>query len=203
MDVMKSFEAIILNLKSRTALLAAVLFVGLLVSSGQPAYAQAGNREFVKGEIIVELKPGASIDALNARFGTQTLRRMYGTNFYRLGTPKGKKENKWRKRVAKDADVLSVSLNPVVLNPINVFARSTQNFPDGFAAPGKSEAEYLAQHFELSLSDVRRRSTGAGVVVAVIDTGVDISHSAIAPHLWSDNADLADGVDNDWDGLIR
>lgn len=202
MDVMKRLEAIILNSKSSTALLAAVLFVGLLVPQSRPAYAQAGNQEFVKGEIIVELKPGASIDALNARFGTRTLQRMYGTNFYRLGTPNRKKENKWRKRVSKDADVLSASLNPVVLNPINAFARATQNFPDGFASPGKSEAEYLSQHFELNLSDVRRRSTGAGVLVAVIDTGVDISHNEIAPRLWSDNADLADGVDNDSDGLI-
>ena len=202
MDVMKSFNAIIMNWKSRTALLAAVLFIGLLVASGQQAYAQTGSREFVKGEIIVELKPGASIDALNARFGTRTLQRMYGTNFYKLGTPKSKKENKWRKKVAKDADVLSASLNPVVLNPINVFGRATQNFPDGFATTGKSQAEYLAQHFELNLSDVRRRSSGAGVVVAVIDTGVDISHTDIAPHLWSDNAaDPADGVDNDEDGL--
>ena len=199
---MKRFTAIIVNLKSRTALLAAVLFVGLLVPSSQPAYAQTGDREFVKGEIIVELKPGASIDALNARFGTRTLQRMYGTNFYKLGTPKSKKENKWRKRVSNDADVLSASLNPIVLNPINVFGRATQNFPDGFATPGKSQAEYLAQHFELNLSDIRRRSSGAGVTVAVIDTGVDISHAEIAPHLWSDNADPVDGVDNDADGLI-
>jgi hypothetical protein len=205
MDVMKRFKAIIRNSKGRrnffaAACLTAILLAGLLGSSD--AYAQAGNGEFVKGEIIVELKPGASIDALNARFGTQTLLRMYGTNFYKLGTPKKKKESKWRKRVSKDSDVLSASLNPVVLNPINVFARATQNFPDGFATPGRSQAEYLAQHFELNISDVRRRSTGAGVLVAVIDTGVDISHRDIAPRLWTDNADSADGVDNDADGLI-
>ena len=205
MDVMKRFKAIIRNLKGRrdffaAACLAAVLLAGLLGSSD--AYAQTGNGEFVKGEIIVELKPGASINALNARFGTRTLLRMYGTNFYKLGTPKQKKESKWRKRVSKDADVLSASLNPVVLNPINVFARATQNFPDGFATPGRSQAEYLAQHFDLNISDVRRRSTGAGVLVAVIDTGVDISHNDIAPRLWTDNADSADGVDNDADGLI-
>jgi thermitase len=196
---MKSYEAILQILKRRTALIAAVLCVISLASA--TADAQTGNQEFVKGQIIVELKTGASIDGLNARYGTQTLQRMYGTNFYRLGTPKGKKESKWRKRVSKDADVVSASLNPVVVNPINVFARATQNFPDGFATPGRSQAEYKAQHFELNLSDVHRRSSGAGVIVAVIDTGVDIAHNDLASHLWTDNADLENGVDDDADGL--
>ena len=178
---------------------AAVLcLIPLILSS---ADAQTGNQEFVKGEIVVELKPGASIDNLNARFGTRTLQRMYGTNFYRLGTPKNKKEKKWQKKVAKDANVLSASLNPVVVNPINVFARATQNFPDGFANPGRSQAEYKAQNLELNLSDVHRRSGGAGVTVAVIDTGVDIAHNDLATHLWTDNADPENGVDDDADGL--
>jgi subtilisin family serine protease len=180
-------------------LFAAVLCLIQFVSS--TGGAQTGNQEFVKGEIIVELKPGASIDGLNARFGTRTLQRMYGTNFYRLGTPKSKKESKWRKKVAKDPDVLSASLNPVVVNPINAFARATQNFPDGFATPGRSQVEYKEQHFELSLSDVHRRSSGAGVVVAVIDTGVDISHNDLASRLWTDSDDPENGVDDDSDGL--
>ena len=199
MDVMKRQEAIIHILKRRVVLFAAVLCLIPFVSS--TGGAQTGNQEFVKGEIIVELKPGASIDGLNARFGTRTLQRMYGTNFYRLGTPKSKKESKWRKKVAKDADVLSASLNPVVVNPINVFARATQNFPDGFATPGRSQAEYKEQHFELSLSDVHRRSSGAGVVVAVIDTGVDLSHGDLASRLWTDSDDPENGVDDDSDGL--
>ncbi len=200
MDFMNRYEAIIEILKRRMALFAAVLCFASLISS--TAGAQPGGQEFVKGEIIVELKPGASIENLNARYGTRTLQRMYGTNFYRLGTPKNKKENKWRKKVAKDADVLSASLNPVVVNPINVFARATQNFPDGFATPGRSQAEYKEQNFELSLSDVHRRSNGAGVLVAVIDTGVDLAHNDLAPRLWTDNADLVNGVDDDADGLI-
>jgi subtilisin family serine protease len=196
---MKRFEAIIKSLKLGAAFLTALILAGLAASTD--AYAQTGKQEFVKGQIIVELKPGASIDALNARFGTRTLQQMYGTNFYKLGTPKNKKEKKWQKRVSKDADVLSASLNPVVANPINVFARATQNFPDGFAMPGHSQAEYAAQHFELNINDIRLRSTGAGVLVAVIDTGVDISHDELAPRLWVDNADPDDGVDNDADGL--
>src|SRR5687768_17063313 len=91
-----------------------------------PAAAQSGapEPEFRKGELIVELTSGVSIETLNARWLTTTIRRIYGTNLYRLRTPNGKKEVKWRKRLSKDPDVLSVALNPVVLNPITSFARS-------------------------------------------------------------------------------
>jgi hypothetical protein len=48
--------------------------------------------EVRKGEVVVELKPDASIEAVNARFNTSTIQRIYGTNFYRLRTPQGRKE---------------------------------------------------------------------------------------------------------------
>src|ERR1043165_4312547 len=73
----------------------------------RPVHAQIGADEFRRGEVLVEIKPGASIDEVNARFGTTTLQRIYGTNFYRLRTPNGKKENKFRKRLSGDVDVLS------------------------------------------------------------------------------------------------
>src|SRR6266513_1335512 len=59
--------------------------------------AQSGIDDFRPGEVLVEIKPGASIDAINERQGTSTLQRIYGTNFYRLVTPKRKKEAKFRK----------------------------------------------------------------------------------------------------------
>jgi len=75
-----------------------VLFLSL-IAVATPVSAQ----EVRRGEVIVEIKAGASIDAVNDRIGTTTLRRIYGTNFYRLRTPKGKKENKFRKRLARKA----------------------------------------------------------------------------------------------------
>src|SRR5918912_1875212 len=80
-------------------------------------------QEFRKGEVIVEIKPGASIEAINARYGTTVIKRLFGTNFYLLATNKGKKENKWRKKLAKDASVLSASLNPLVTSPLSLFGR--------------------------------------------------------------------------------
>ncbi len=60
------------------------------VSLDSNAAAPPDRQEFRKGEIIVEIKPGATIDAVNARNRTTTSQWLFGTNFYRLSIPKGK-----------------------------------------------------------------------------------------------------------------
>ncbi len=159
--------------------------------------------EFIKGEVVVEIAGGASIDNINDRNKTTTIKRIYGTNFYRLKIPDGRSEKKWRKRLAKDPEVVSASLNV-----FTSFGRSTQSFPNNHAETGRSQTEYLSQNFTslIKLDQVFARSRGRNVVVAVIDTGVDRTHPAVASHLWRDerpNRDIGgDGIDNDNDGLI-
>ena len=171
-------------------------------SEAQSLPVSAGD-EIRKGEVVVEVRPGASIDAINARQGTATIERIYGTNFYRLATPKGKKEKKYRKRLAKDADVLSASLNPVITTPVNVFGRSVIGFPGDRPTRGQGQALYLAQQIVGDLNALHSRSRGEGIIVAVIDTGVDRFHPDIAGHLWVDAREIADDrIDNDGDGLV-
>src|SRR5262249_4975187 len=105
-------------------------------------------------------------------------------------------------------DVLSAELNPVISNP-TVFARSIVSFPDAFASPGKTFLDFQSQQqlFNLiRLNEAQLRSKGKGVIVAVIDTGVDWTHPLLSQNVWTDdrtNADLADGIDNDEDGLLN
>jgi hypothetical protein len=187
-----------------------ILSLALCAAASFPARAQTTEaaREFRRGEVVVEIKPDASIEAVNARIGTSVRQRLYGTNFYLLSTPRNKKEAKYRKRLERDQDVLSASLNPVVTNP-TLFGRSTFSFPDGYATPGKTQADFDNQSALLGflqLVQAHDRSRGKGAVVAIIDTGVDLSHQQIQPFIWNDsraNADIAgDGIDNDRDGLI-
>ena len=181
---------------------ALILLVATAAFSSR-ALAQEGIADFRRGEVLVEIKPGASIDAINQRYGTSTLQRIYGTNFYRLLTPKRKKEAKFRKKLAKDADVLSAVLNPVITTPINVFGRAVIGFPGDHPATGALRASYLGQQIVGDLAAIQLRSRGAGVIVAVIDTGIDRDHPDIKDHLWTDPGEVPnDNVDNDNDGLV-
>jgi len=192
---------------SRTLLFLSTLIVvasaGTVVSQSSDQLARA-TESVSRGEVVVELKPGASIDDVNERNRTSTKEKLYGTNFYRLQIPAHKKEKKWRRRLEKDADVLTAALNPLVSNP-SLFGRSTASFPDGVAVPGLTWQDFQSQTdlFNLlQLADVKLRSRGAGTVVAVIDTGVAVEHPAIAGHLWVNPNEVRDGIDNDGDGLI-
>src|SRR5438128_2593594 len=89
----------------------ALALMFFFTANSLPARAQSGSvPDFVRGEVLVEIKPGVLIDAVAARFGMTGKQRIYGTNFYKLRTPNGKKEAKFRKRLAADPDVLSAAL---------------------------------------------------------------------------------------------
>lgn len=194
------------NLRLLQAIKAASLVVSLLVFTMafvSQAQAQDGIDDFRRGEVLVEIKPGASIDAINQLYGTSTIQRIYGTNFYRLATPKKKKEAKFKKRLAADPDVLNATLNPVITTPVNVFGRAVIGFPGDRPTAGLGRSGYLAQQLVGDLNAIQLRASGAGLIIAIIDTGIDRNHPDIKSHIWTDPHEVpADSIDNDNDGLV-
>src|SRR5215467_4723120 len=183
-----------------SAVIVFTTMTSFVLSSGQAGAAGGSSQDIVPSEVAVEIRPGATIDAVNARNNTATKRAMNGTNFYLLKIPHGASANKWQTRLAADPDVIKAYFNPAVSSPLVLNGSRTLSFPSNHAKPGYVAADYLAQNGldRLKLEQAHLLSQGKGVVVAVIDTGVDINHAALKSSLWTNDGEVpGDGIDND------
>jgi thermitase len=203
------------NLRStaiRTAAIACLFFAaGLCLLGSQPVRSEGALvAAFRPRQVIVKLKPGSPVDGVNARNDTSTIKRLAGTNFYLLQVPAGVVESDSVSQLESDVSVVEASLNRVVESPFTSLSHSIMSFPDGYAIPNQSQADYQLQkqalEAQLNLTAAHLRSRGTGTTVAVIDTGIDRAHPAFAGRLWIDDREHGEipgnGIDDDLDGLV-
>ena len=188
-----------LYIRNKIALLIlAMLCVGsILIPSSQAGEVMiAVDVAIQSGEVVVEIDPTSSIDDINARNGTITKRHISGTNYYKVEVPVGR-ESDFRSNLALDPAVRNAALNPIMYSPYSVSSRSVMGFPGDHATPGLDAVEYKSQRELLerlvSLDEAQLRSTGEGKTVAVIDTGIDLDHPAVASHVHPYSRNLIGG----------
>ncbi|MBL9141568.1 MAG: S8 family serine peptidase, partial [Phycisphaerae bacterium] len=98
---------------------------------------------------------------------------------------------------------------------INYQAQTAEGKTDSLWVTGLGFGDWFTQQYAVQLLDLplaHTRSRGQGVVVAILDTGVDLAHTAVegpvAAGVWSfvhdspDVADAGNGNDDDGDGLV-
>ncbi len=163
-----------------------------------------GRERHRSDQVIVRLSPGARISQLNDRQGTRTLEQIAGTDYYVLELPAGSGRFTDRLReLADEPGLLEATPNftysaPELLQTSQAFIDQTsqafidqtsqafidqtsQAFIDQTSQAfidWKAPASFSGQKAvaDLHLSEAHLFARGAGVKVAVIDTGLDFHH---------------------------
>ncbi|MGH3116475.1 MAG: S8 family peptidase, partial [Gaiellales bacterium] len=203
-------------LRSHVARLLALLglVAGLVIA--RPAVGQEAppERPSVPDELLVGFAPGtsdAAKAAAHARRGAELVRRFDLPGIDLVRTPKGRTTSAVRSDYAADPATRFASPNylrrPAGVTPNDDF------FPQQWAlrntgqtirgTSGQADADIDASEAG-GAADAWSVTTGSSeVIVAVIDTGVDVAHPDIAPNRWSNPDEVpANGVDDDHNGHV-
>lgn len=185
--------------------IALLLLVLLLVAA--PAWANEGDEpEYRERQITVRLQPGTDVAAFNARWGTNLLASL-PEEHHLLEAPSVLDWEQIAVMMAEDPDVAESDLNWVVENP-----EAVRQMVIGAVGGGISEFEFQRMAETVGLAQAHLVSRGAGVVIAVLDTGVYESHDVYHDQLSEFGMDFVDGddhpreeangLDDDLDGMI-
>ena len=143
--------------------------VVLILIAASPAQALVEVEDFVPGQVVVKLNPtvGATIDKINADYGTSTLEKLPGTTgVYLLKAPAGSGTEGLVGRLANDVRLLYAEPNYVMSGGKH-------------HAFGMSETSGITEQYAataLGLPCAAALSLGQGTTVAVLDTGVQLDH---------------------------
>jgi subtilisin family serine protease len=152
------------------------LLIAAAIGLGVPAAAKSGDDPEVPGEVLVRLRATADLQPLLQKYSL-SLRAQFGARpIYRLSLV----------GAAATHDVIdALALEPTVLNAeanaIHSAPETRRNTPWAIGTPTAYTAQWAPQ--ALRLPRAHALSRGAGVRVAVLDTGIDQAHPAFAGRL--------------------
>lgn len=186
-----------MKLRNIVAACSLVVLSASLAGAGVRA-AAAATKRFVRGEAIVTLLPGTTIDQINAQYGTTVLDQTGDT--YLLSTPNGSATNNVVKKLRTDPNVAAAGRNDFVASPNARRPPSrhpTMTFPFDEASNVTSErSRYDGQPMLSTLRiDQVTATRGEGVIVAIIDTGVDLTHPDLVGKFLPDGSGGVLGLD--------
>ncbi len=179
----------------------------LLAMAAQPAIALADEPPFVRHQALVRLSPSTSPEQFAGSLNAVIADSIPARDVYLLQLNNQVDEIALVAGLASDPRVVWSDLNFIADD--DVPGGSTQSF---FLASIRSVYDASPVPDAIDLAPAHLVSTGTGIVVAVLDSGVDAAHPLLAQRIIGPAlhlvpgpggvADVGDGLDNDNDGFI-
>ncbi|HEX6584924.1 MAG TPA: S8 family serine peptidase [Thermoleophilaceae bacterium] len=185
--------------RKSTALL--VLAAALAAAIAPPAGAQTPrldlegwNERFVDGEAIVRFKPGTS--AAERRTARE-----------RADVRLERRLEVARAQVVEVAGSVGAAVRRLRREPDVAYAQPNYRYralaPDTFLADLWGLTDPAPPDPGVDALSAWSTTRGAGQVIAVVDTGVDLTHPDLVPNLWSNPGEVAgNGLDDDANGVV-
>lgn len=192
------------------AALVAVAVLGFLFATVRAGSASISSNDYETDQVVVklDLAAGVTITDINTTYGTTVLDLLLqSAGIYLLQVPPGVDAAKLANRMSKDLRLLYAEPNFIGEAPE---ADPSHTYAWGGPDPQPFFNQYAIE--VLNLQWAHDISRGDGVVVAVLDTGVELNHPGLAASLTITRYDFVDddpvpqdefnGLDDDGDGLV-
>lgn len=181
------------RMSSVLAVLASLLAV--LVWPGSAHARGAANQEFIPNEVLAKLRSTADLPAVATRYRLAVVKQFGSRPIYRFAFAGRAKPLDKARELLGDRRVQYAEPNYVGHAPV---ASQQASWSVGGDA-GEYQAQWAPE--KMRLPEAHGSTTGGGVNVAVLDTGADLDHPALAGH-WRRSGGAVVGydfVDNDAD----
>jgi len=186
-----------------------IILILFLVASTFYSTAHAATPNYEVGQIVVKLAQpsGSDLFGINQTYGTITLATLPNhSDIVLLQTPLGANAEQLVQIMSRDVRLLYAELNYINENPEDGGSDRIYGWGDESTMKNQNSAQTL------QLQSAHSISQGGGTLVAILDTGVQLDHPALANSIetlgydFVDNdlqpADEANGLDDDGDGRV-